>query len=273
MPSSTQSRKTLVSKGIRDIEKAVRAGLGDRGNTLPWRRTHDPYAIFVSEIMLQQTGVERVIGKYETFLRTFPSWKKLAGASLEEVLTLWVGLGYNRRARSLHEAARAVSGRRGGFPKDPAHIEELPGAGSYTAAAVATFAFNTPTVFIETNIRTVFLYHCFQGKKNVHDSAILPLVARSLRGKNPRRWYTALMDYGAYLKKQGVRVNTKSAHYTKQNKFEGSARQLRGAIIRLYVAGEPLTPSVIAKRFGKKRRQVEREIGRLTREGLLSGNR
>lgn len=201
--------------------------------SLPWRQTTNPYRILVSEIMLQQTQVDRVVPKYKLFLKKFPTAQALAKASLSEVLLVWSGLGYNRRAKMLHHAAKALV-RLGQFPRTVEEIEKLPGVGPYTARAVAIFAFNTPEVCIETNIRTVFTHLYFPKKKLVSDKEIFPYIERDLRLSNiePRYFYAALMDYGSYLKKNGVRINHKSAHYTKQSKFEGSARQARAARLR-----------------------------------------
>ncbi len=205
---------------------------------LPWRQTKNPYRILVSEVMLQQTQVDRVLPKYKLFVKKFPTAAALAKAPLSEVLLVWSGLGYNRRAKMLHSAAKIVtSEHRGVFPKTTLELEALPGVGSYTACAVAIFAFNKPQVCIETNIRTVFTHVCFSKKKTVSDKEILPLIEKTLaralqRGIHPKDLYAGLMDYGSYLKKSGVRVNSKSKHYAKQSKFEGSARQKRAAKLR-----------------------------------------
>ena len=182
--------------------------------------------------MLQQTQVERVVPFYTAFIKKFPTVRALARAPLAEVLRVWQGLGYNRRAKYLHEAAKIVA--RGGSAG-----QKLPGVGAYTAAAVAAFAHDQPTVFIETNIRTVFLYFCFARQRGkVADNKILPLVAEALRQSrmSPREFYWMLMDYGAYLKRQGIKLNARSAHYAKQSKFEGSARQARAARLRRLLA-------------------------------------
>jgi A/G-specific adenine glycosylase len=200
---------------------------------LPWRGTTDPYAILVSEVMLQQTQVSRVIPKYEAFLATFPTVTALAKAPLFAVLRLWQGLGYNRRAKLLHATAQAVvSNFSGKFPLDEATLRSLPGVGPYTAAAVVAFAYNKPTVLIETNVRTVFIHHCFPGESSVPDSALLPLIATVLPAGRARAWYWALMDYGSDLKVQQGNVSRRSRAYVKQSRFAGSNRQVRGAIVR-----------------------------------------
>jgi A/G-specific adenine glycosylase len=200
---------------------------------MPWRENTDPYYILVSELMLQQTQVDRVIPKFEAFIDRFPNIKHVAEASLSDVLILWNGLGYNRRAKFLHSAAQMIINEYGGLiPSKTIELMRLPGVGSNTAAAIATYGFNASVVFIETNIRTVYFYHFFDGIDNVSDSDLLPIVQETLDHEHPRQWYWALMDYGAYLKKNGVGRISQSAHYKKQSPLEGSIRQVRGAIIR-----------------------------------------
>ncbi len=186
--------------------------------------------------MLQQTQVARVIPKYEAFLKRFPTFAMLAKASLSDVLKEWQGLGYNRRAKFLHETAKIVTKEyKGKFPKEVSEIEKLPGVGHYTARAISTFAFNKPEVFIETNIRTVFTHH-YRGQSSVKvdDKEILLLVEKDFKKSKmePRDFYAALMDYGSHLKASGIRINNKSKHYVKQSKFEGSTRQKRAALLR-----------------------------------------
>ena len=201
---------------------------------LPWRKTKNPYRILVSEIMLQQTQAERVIPKYKSFLKKFPSLASLASAPLGDVLREWQGLGYNRRAKMLHECAKVITKEyRGVFPKTHTELMRLPGVGHYTAGAIMAFAYNEAVPIIETNIRTVFIHHFFKDKDSITDTETFRLIERSLDRDNPREWYYALMDYGAYLKKTIGNQNAKSKHYTKQSAFKNSDRQIRGAIIRL----------------------------------------
>ncbi len=210
-------------------------------HALPWRTTDDPYQILVSEIMLQQTQVDRVLPYYERFLKQFPTIESLAKSDLSTVLTLWSGLGYNRRAKMLRDCARVVIEKyQGKMPSDRQALESLPGIGPYTAGAIRAFAFNEPGVFIETNIRTVFLHHLkmfhpVHGRElhgTVTDAEILTIAAKVASGQDPREWHWALMDYGSFLKRSGLKLNQKSAHYVRQTKFEGSPRQIRGAILR-----------------------------------------
>ncbi len=241
-------------------------------HTLPWRKTHDPYKILVSEVMLQQTQVDRVIPFYTNWLEQFPNVHALAKTSLADVLCAWQGLGYNRRAKMLHEAARVVVKEYGGnMPKTVAELEALPGVGPYTARAVAAFAYNQPVVFIETNLRTAVTHHFFRDEGQVRDADILAVLERALPKPpvTPREWYSALMDYGSFLKKSGVRVNKKSATYTKQKTFKGSGREVRGAILRS-LAGKPATAAALRKLFAHERSvEVVHQLAALQKEGLI----
>lgn len=208
---------------------------------LPWRKTTDPYLILVSEIMLQQTQVDRVIPKYLAFIAAYPSLEKLAQASLRDVLILWQGLGYNRRAKALHEASRLIVEHFAGvFPTTRDDILRLPGVGPYTTGAILAFAFNQAEPIIETNVRTVYLHHFFPQTLKVPDLKLMPLIAATLDRQKPREWYYALMDYGSYLKKTFPNPSKRSRHHTSQTKFNGSNRQIRGAIVK--VLGEQPEP-------------------------------
>ncbi|HJQ08289.1 MAG TPA: hypothetical protein VJ836_02270 [Candidatus Saccharimonadales bacterium] len=204
---------------------------------LPWRLplpdgSFDVYRIVVSEIMLQQTQVVRVIPKFKAFTRHFPTFAELAAAPLAEVLKSWSGLGYNRRAKFLWQAAQTVTQQFDGqLPQTLAELVRLPGIGPNTAGAILAYAYNRPAVFIETNIRTAFIYHFFTEVQGVHDKDIADLVAVTLPD-NPREWYWALMDYGSYIKQTIGNISRASAHHTVQSKFEGSRRQIRGLVLR-----------------------------------------
>lgn len=180
--------------------------------------------------MLQQTQVDRVIPFYNAFVKQFPSAKSLAQAPLHEVLKAWQGLGYNRRAKMLHAAAKQIVND--GMPKTVEGLEALAGVGPYTARAVAAFAYDENVLLIETNVRTVILHHCFEDRVGVSDAEVLKTLANVSPKKRGREWNWALMDYGAHLKRSGVAVNAKSKHYLKQSSFSGSVREARGAILR-----------------------------------------
>ncbi len=236
---------------------------------LPWRQTRDPYRILVSEIMLQQTQVDRVIPLYRAFLKEFPTVRALARAPLSSVLRRWSGLGYNRRARYLSEAARAmVKHHQGKVPVSFEALQNLPGVGVYTARAVLVFAFGEGDTMLETNIRTALIHHFFPSSKKKHLDANLLTLAQAVYGKheraNTRAWHNALMDYGAHLKKQGVRLNARSLAYTPQPRFEGSLRQVRGAILKTLLQKKPLQS--VRKIYGAR---VDQALTALERNGLI----
>lgn len=237
---------------------------------MPWRETRDPYHILVSEVMLQQTQVERVRDKYARFLAVFPDLGTLAAAPLARVLATWQGLGYNRRAVALQRCARALLQQHDGrLPDDDAALVALPGIGAATAGAIRAFAFNAPVVFIETNIRRVFIHEFFPESATIPDAALVPIVAAALDRRSPREWYYALMDYGASLARRVPNPNRRSRGYTRQSRFEGSDRQLRGAILRVLVRRSPLTGRAIARSAGGEEQRVQRLLGDLGREGFV----
>ncbi|MCK4515668.1 MAG: HAD-IA family hydrolase, partial [Spirochaetaceae bacterium] len=218
---------------------------------MPWRETLNPYEILVSEIMLQQTQADRVVPKYREFLDSFPTVQRLARASLQEVLQRWQGLGYNRRGKHLHDTAREIMDRFDGtVPRSARELRTLPGVGPYTAGAVRAFAFNAPAVFVETNIRRVFIHLFFPGRESVADREILPLIGVTLDCEDPRNWYYALMDFGAHLAGVFGNANRRSAHYQRQGPFVGSVREVRGMIIRILTANGGMERSELERHAG-----------------------
>lgn len=241
--------------------------------SLPWRNTQNPYRILVSEIMLQQTQVERVIPKYKSFLKRFPTLKKLSNGSLGDVLREWQGLGYNRRAKMLHQCAQIVLRTyKGRFPKLYRELIDLPGVGPYTAGAVMAFAYNIPIPVVETNIRSVFIHHFFHGNNNVHDRDILKYVARTMDMHHPREWYAALMDYGTSLKKTKGNPNSRSAQYTTQSSFKNSDRQIRGTILKCVLA-QKSTLKTLEETLPFEGVRIERQLVQLLKEGLIVKHR
>jgi A/G-specific adenine glycosylase len=242
----------------------------DNPRHLPWRTTTDPYQIMVSEIMLQQTQVERVQPKYEAFLARFPTIESLAQASLAEVLGQWQGLGYNRRGMMLQRAAETIVNQYAGtIPDDPVLLAQLPGIGPYTAGAITAFAFGHPTPVIETNIRSVFIHFFFPNVTAVNDREILSLVELTMDRNNIRDWYNALMDYGVMLKKTTPNPSRRSRSHSRQSPFRGSNREIRGEILRLLLATPGLTAGEIAQRSGKDEERVVTILTLLVSEGLL----
>lgn len=246
-----------------------------KGRRFAWRETHNPYHIVVSEIMLQQTQTSRVTEKYESFLKKFPTFESLAQASTADVLTEWVGLGYNRRGLALHGIAQKVMHEHGGIlPSDPVVLETFKGLGLATAASIVAFAFNTPTVFIETNIRAVYL-HLFFGHRQepVSDKELLPLVTATVSKDRAREWYYALMDCGVELKRLYKNPSRKSKHHARQSKFEGSDRQIRGAVVRLLTQQKQVTLQKL-QTLGFEEERLQRILEGLCAERFIqfSGN-
>lgn len=240
------------------------------GRRLPWRETEDPYRILVSEIMLQQTQVERVLVKYPEFVAHFPDYAGLASADLRDVLTVWKGLGYNRRALALQRIAQRVESEFGGIlPDREETLLTFPHIGAATAGALQAFAFSKPAVLIETNVRRVFIHFFFPRREKVRDSEILPLVEQTLDRTQVRSWYYALMDYGAMLKGSGENPNRRSAHYTRQSPFHNSRRRIRGMIISTLVEARVLTMADLVRVLGIGTSLAEPIIEQLIREGFV----
>ncbi|HEV2402986.1 MAG TPA: hypothetical protein VGS08_02175 [Candidatus Saccharimonadales bacterium] len=262
----------MHSEQVRAFQTSVWQYFRTRGrHDLPWRRTEggvDPYRILVSEIMLQQTQVNRVIPKYINFLEAFPDWRILSGAELGDVLRVWSGLGYNRRAKYLWQAAHLiVNDYDGQLPRHQALLQRLPGVGTNTAGAIAAYAWNEPTVFVETNIRTVFIHHWFSNQTPVDDRQIRHLVRQTLpNAAQTRQWYWALMDYGSCLKDTVGNLSRLSAHYTRQGRFTGSSRQIRGQVLRLLMQ-TPETEVTLQRHIADDR--LPMVIEALLREGMI----
>ena len=239
-------------------------------HSLPWRRTRDSYKVLVSEVMLQQTQVERVIPFYEQFIKQFPTARRLAAAPLSDVLRAWQGLGYNRRAKMLRAAAGELAARK---VRTIPELEALPGVGPYTARAVAAFAWNEEVIFVETNIRTAVIHHFFPKKKKVSDKAVEGILAQALPKGRAREWYSALMDYGAALKRAGISHNAKSAAYAKQSRFAGSLREARGAILRELAKGAQTKKRLIGLLGDDREAQLAWALTALIAEKLIARQR
>ncbi|MDD2736216.1 MAG: A/G-specific adenine glycosylase [Desulfuromonadaceae bacterium] len=237
---------------------------------MPWRETTDPYRILVSEIMLQQTQVERVKIKYAEFLTVFPTVFELAAASLASVLQVWQGLGYNRRAVFLKRCSEEIVTYYGGqFPRSIAELQSLPGIGPYTARAVAAFAFGIAAPLIETNVRTVYIHFFFHGRATVSDREIMPLVEATLDQENPREWYYALMDYGVMLKQTLPNPGRRSTHHIQQSRFEGSNRQLRGRMLRAIMKQPHISVKELLAALRVERELILSNLEAMRREGFL----
>lgn len=264
--------KHLSSSRRRAFRSRIYRYFRRHGRSFSWRSTRDPYRILVSEVMLQQTQTDRVEKKFREFLAAFPGFPALAAAPLREVMRVWQGMGYNRRALYLHAAAVEVVHNCGGkLPRDVELLERLPGIGPATARSIAAFAFNAPVVFIETNIRTVYIHEFFKGRERVADAELLPLVEATLDTTHPRQWYNALMDYGVMLKERYPNPSRRSAHYQKQSPFLSSDRRIRGAIIRCLVrsAADGMTEREIVLHASFPRERVRACLRALVNDRLV----
>jgi len=238
-----------------------------------WRSLPSHYNVFVSEIMLQQTQTFRIIDKFELFITTFPDFKTLAGASFVDVLRCWKGLGYNRRAKFIQQTAQIICSQYNGeLPSRPSDLVELPGIGPATSCSISAFAFNTPTVFIETNIRAVFLHEFFPNQTEVPDKELLPLVQATVDASNPREWYYALMDYGVFLKKEHKNPSRNSKHHVTQSRFEGSDRQIRGKILELLLTLGPCTFQELAEALKCEEERLHKIVNALLFESFIREN-
>ncbi|MBA3758249.1 A/G-specific adenine glycosylase [Candidatus Saccharibacteria bacterium] len=250
---------------IQKFQEMVWGYYREHGRELPWREEpFDAYRILVSEIMLQQTQVSRVIPKYHSFLKRFPTIDDLAKASIGDVLREWSGLGYNRRAKYLHEAAKQLLSMARTWKVED--LEACKGIGKNTAAAICVYAYNQPLVFIETNIRTVYIHHFFEEEDNISDSDLLPLLEQTIDREHPRKFMWALMDCGTHLKKTAGITASRSKHYSPQSKFEGSLRQIRGEVLR-QLLGSSKTERRLVDIINDSR--LKTALAQLSAEGLI----
>ncbi|MCL2762947.1 MAG: A/G-specific adenine glycosylase [Treponema sp.] len=267
---------------ITEFREIVFSNYRQAGRKFPWRGVKispgdvspgdlSPWGVMVSEFMLQQTQTERVIPYWEEWMRLWPRPRDLAKASLEEALRAWSGLGYNRRCCYLKNSAAIIAEEhKDRVPDTPGALRLLPGIGPYIAGAIACFAYNHPSVFIETNIRSTIIHCFFPDRNDVKDSEIFPILEKSLYKKDPRTWYYALMDYGASLKKLTENPSRRSAHYIRQSPFIGSFRQARGKVIRTLVSMGPSKAEEIEMACELSREKLYRVLERLEKESLVA---
>ena len=266
------TQQTLSLRQIADFRETVWGYYRENGRAMPWREDPSPYRVLVSELMLQQTQAARVIPKFDAFMYTCPDFASLAGKTLGEVLALWSGLGYNRRAKFLYQTAQIVASDHDGIlPDSFEKLVSLPGIGKNTAGAILAYAYEQPVVFVETNIRTVYFHHFYPNSaETISDQELERLVELTLDRENPREWYWALMDYGSYLKKTAGGRLTSSKHYVKQSPLKGSLREMRGRIVRVLVAGAS-TEGELRKKVQADER-FEPALSSLLLEGFIEQN-
>lgn len=230
----------------------------------------NPYYVVVSEVMLQQTQTSTVSEKFLNFIARFPDFHALAQAPLDEVLKAWHGLGYNRRAIALKNIAEIVMNEYDGIlPDSLDSLKKLPQIGHNTASSILAFAFNKPTVFVETNIRRVYIYFFFSSQNEVKDNDIMPLVEATVNNQNPRNWYYALMDYGVMLKKTQPELNKRSAHYRKQAPFKGSNREIRGKILKILISKKSIEISKLTEQLKIETSKIIGILEQMNKEGFV----
>lgn len=265
-------KSVLSKKQVSVFQKKVYNHYYKNKRDFPWRKAITPYKIVVSEIMLQQTQAPRVVEKFKLFIKTFPNFESLATAPFADILKVWQGLGYNRRALGLKKLAEiVVTEYKGKLPKTPEELAGLPWIGPHTAGSIAAFAYNYPSIFIETNVRSVFIHEFFGDKTEVTDKELLPYIEVTVDREQPREWYNALMDYGTMLKEVHKNPSRRSKHYTKQSTFEGSNRKLRGMIIQLLTT----RPSSLRKILDYchqdyEQLRIEKALSQLEKEGMVT---
>lgn len=234
---------------------------------LPFRETDDPYAITVSEIMLQQTQVSRVVDKYTNWLHHLPEWESLAHASNRRVLSLWSGLGYNRRALYLKEIAKIVLSRYNGtLPDNPSELQTLPGIGPYTAHAIAAFAFQKRVAAVDTNVRKVIIYS-FGLSPTISPAAIQKLATQLLPRKHIKEWHYALMDYARF--ELPSKISQIVPPVSRQSRFDGSLRQVRGEIIRELTKRTYMRVDTLTRQLARPAKKIHTAVESLVRDGLI----
>ena len=279
MPLTKPSRRRLG-------REALRGWYAHRRDAYPWRGSHDPYAIWVSEVMLQQTQASRVVPAFESFLHRFPTVRALAAAARRDVVRQWGGLGYNRRAVRLSEAARVVVRDHGGrVPRDPAALRELPGVGPYTAAAVASIGVGDPVAVVDTNVRRVVArVHLGIDGHDAPARQVAALADAWLDRDDPVTWNQALMDLGREVCRPKPRCDVcplarvcrfrragsiAGRGPKRQGPFEGSTRQVRGAVVRVLRSHPSLTRTHLSAETGFTRQRIDDAIGTLVADGLV----
>lgn len=258
----------LSAARIQKVQERILSFYQKNGRDLPWRRTTDPYHILVSEVMLQQTQVDRVLQYYRRWVERWPAIQDLAQARRSKVLEQWMGLGYNNRAVNLHTTAhRIVSEHNGDVLTAMNDYKSLPGIGPYIANAVRIFSTNKDIVTIDTNIRRI-LIHEFGLDEPVSDKQLWILAERCLPKGRSREWHNALMDYGALVmtsRKTGIRPKTR------QSRFDGSDRQIRARLMRYLLkmnGPAPFSSLQTVVLCGPAR--LERILQGLVKDGLIT---
>ena len=271
----TEFHRTYLEEGLSShvielFRKLIYAYFKNNRRDFPFRNEITPYNVLISEIMLQQTQTGRVAEKYLEFKEEFPDFLSLSNAPNEKLLSVWQGMGYNRRALALKQIAKTViTDLNGNLPDSVEILKTFPQIGHNTASSIVAFAYNKPSIFIETNIRRVYIYYFFPKRKQINDKDILPIVERTLDNNNPREWYYALMDYGVMLKKTHPELNKRSSHYRKQSPFKGSNREIRGKILKILTSESEILESTLSKKLQLNLDKMRSILQQLEKEGFI----
>ncbi len=256
--------KPLTSTKITSFQKKIFKWWEANRRVFPWRETTEPYAILVSELMLQQTQAPRVVEKFNQFVEVFPDLESLAKAQKFEILQLWSGLGYNRRAIWLQEAAQMIIERKE-FPNTPEELQKMKGIGKYSAHSILIFAFNYDLATVDTNIRRILVAEKFAEEKTSERD--LWEIAKKLVPKGRSRdWHNALMDYGSIeltVAKTGIKP------LTKQGKFKGSDREYRGKILKLLLESKKITINQMITVLNLQEVKLESILQKMVKENLI----
>lgn len=257
--------KNITSNQIKSFQKKVLIFYNKEGRDLPWRKTTNRYFIFVSEIMLQQTQVNRVIKKYNEWIKIFPTIKKLAQANLKDVLFAWSGLGYNSRGKRLWDAAKIIVEKYNGIiPETVEELKTLPGIGPYTARSILIFADNKNIATVDTNIRRIFI-HQFKLNEKISDKELFSLAEKLLPKNKSRDWHNGLMDYGQVITARKTGIKPK----TQQSTFNGSHRQYRAKIVKYLTTKESITLQKAKKEFSESPYNLKEILTELEEEGII----
>jgi A/G-specific adenine glycosylase len=249
---------------IQSFRKRIFAWWAKNKRDLPWRNTDDPYKIMVSEIMLQQTQVSRTIEKYLAFIEQFPTVEALAQATTAEVLTMWSGLGYNRRALWLQEAAKEIVAM-GSFPETAEKLIKLKGIGPYTSRSILIFAFNQDLATIDTNIRRILIAEGFADEETT-EKELFNIAEQIYPKGRSRDWHNALMDYGSLevtARKTGIKPTTQQPKYKKSGRF------YRGQVVKYLTKHKKATLKTLVKECAIPNEQEEKVINSLIKDGLI----
>jgi A/G-specific adenine glycosylase len=256
----------LSKNGILAFRRKILRFYKKYGRKLPFRETTDPYKIAVAEIMLQQTQVERVVEKYNSWIAKWPDWKSLSKATSRQLLAAWSGLGYNRRAIYLGRMAREiVENFDGRLPEDPKQLMTLAGIGPYTANAILIFAFNKPLTAIDTNIRRVIIFE-FGLQPDISPVQLESIARQLLPRRSSRRWHNALMDYSRIVLPKQL---SSAPPLSRQTKFKGSIRQIRGAIIKKLTVQNRVSLALLSRELGRSPEDIHQAAIGLQKDGMV----